>query len=611
MKILLLFTCFLLNNVSYSCGYYPYGEDIRFSLMNPLVFGYRDYQPYNYTASLLYPDENIGEAYFETIDSLDFGKIANAKLWGLRCNQNVTQRDILAAIYGNVDFKKLRVTNSFIKDLYLRKDIEALKYLEIARKCAVYNKVSTDPWETQPKNVKVRNKLILSIIGLSNSCKDASLKKRYAFLAIRLSYYAGNSDAITKLYASHFDFKGANKTIVDYWALYFRALIEENPFQKNLMSAVVFANAADKRFMIRYEYDTNIDMTQTLALATTNEEKEAVYLLQAIMTPSKCLDYIRLIQQLNPNSRNLSFLLLREVNKLEDWILTPSYTRFFPAAGYGNYYAENQTDEDQYLRERVVEDRIYAKELLNILGRINISVAENKDLVNFLSCYAAFLSENNVMAVRHAEALERSGAKTEILVQANYIKALALTANLENDKVKILKEIEPIIALGVKEKNAKFLFALGREFQLKGATALAALFFWKIEETKRFEEGSNQYNSGLYWKSQKRNQNLGSDFFYEYFHYLDAEYPTNQVIDILDFYAINSNKSEFFKRFTFGFNQEIARLQDLVGTKYMRANDLEKAKIYFDKAGPDFYATDVFKRYLNANPFYTNMFNEH
>ncbi|HAQ39354.1 MAG TPA: hypothetical protein DCQ58_12680, partial [Saprospirales bacterium] len=54
MKKYLIFTVILLSNLSvlYSCGYSPYGEDIRYSLFLPEYFNYQDFGAFNYNADL-------------------------------------------------------------------------------------------------------------------------------------------------------------------------------------------------------------------------------------------------------------------------------------------------------------------------------------------------------------------------------------------------------------------------------------------------------------------------------------------------------------------------------------------------------------------------------
>ena len=56
MKKLIVFILLLLNSNSsnlYSCGYYPYGDDIRYSLFEPALFNFRQYNVFNYNAALL------------------------------------------------------------------------------------------------------------------------------------------------------------------------------------------------------------------------------------------------------------------------------------------------------------------------------------------------------------------------------------------------------------------------------------------------------------------------------------------------------------------------------------------------------------------------------
>jgi hypothetical protein len=613
MKTFLLFTLLFVSNLFFACGFYPYGEDVRFKLMNPLAFGYRDFQLYNYTGYQFYNDPYVGSNAFLSPDSTDLGKVSNAKLWLLNCKQNVSINDVLAAIYGNESVKQLRKSNAFVKDLFERNDKESIRYLEFAKTCAPYNSLSEDPWMLNSRsNFNAAKKMIVTALKQAKLCKREEMKNRYNFLAIRMSYYANDRVNVKALYNSHFASKLGSRNIIDLWALYFRTIVEENPVEKNYLSAIVFKNTPDKRYMSFFEFDTKIDINLVLAKAKNNDEKEAIYFLQAMKTPGKCLDQISAIQGLNPSSRNLAFLLMREVNKLEDWILTPTYTRFFPAAGYQTYYVENQK-EDDYLSKRIVEDKKYASELYKILKRVKEN--DGSDKSTLLSIYLSFLIGNYQETIQLSNNLKQFKENNQLFEQANYIRALALTANQKQNFV-ILAEVEPILDTAIARQNILFVFALGRELEAKGNTTLAALCYWKIEDMQKTMPELPLVDGGaaltyVSWKAKKRNQNLGSDYYYEYFHYLDAEYSAISIQNLITFFESNEKMGKYLTEFCKGFESELPRLHDLIGTKYMRTNDLSKAELYFSKAGEKYYENDVFAKYLASNPFYTNMYNEH
>ena len=59
--------------------------------------------------------------------------------------------------------------------------------------------------------------------------------------------------------------------------------------------------------------------------------------------------------------------------------------------------------------------------------------------------------------------------------------------------------------------------------------------------------------------------------------------------------------------------KDLPRLSDLLGTKYIRKNQLHNALQAFTKVEDSLWTSKhyPYKTYLNANPFYTNMYNEH
>ena len=72
MKRYLAFTVILLGNLlrGFSCGYSPYGEDIRYSLFSPEYFNYGDFKAFHYNA------DEFGLAYdtlyHEDVDFLNY-----------------------------------------------------------------------------------------------------------------------------------------------------------------------------------------------------------------------------------------------------------------------------------------------------------------------------------------------------------------------------------------------------------------------------------------------------------------------------------------------------------------------------------------------------------
>jgi len=71
MKNCLVFILILVSKSLFACGFYPYGEELRFSFFDPEIAGYRSYSEFYYSANSFEPNSVYG----------DFDKMPNELLW--------------------------------------------------------------------------------------------------------------------------------------------------------------------------------------------------------------------------------------------------------------------------------------------------------------------------------------------------------------------------------------------------------------------------------------------------------------------------------------------------------------------------------------------------
>lgn len=116
MKKLVIFTAILLSNAFYACGFYPYGEDVRFYFLNPNNFSFQAY------SSFYYSSLSFGQSSDVTISNQD-----NEKLWREYCNNQVLLTDISSVLeeYSFSDIHENSM-NPFLRYLYSKKDVKRL-----------------------------------------------------------------------------------------------------------------------------------------------------------------------------------------------------------------------------------------------------------------------------------------------------------------------------------------------------------------------------------------------------------------------------------------------------------------------------------------------------
>ncbi|SFD62566.1 hypothetical protein [Flavobacterium phragmitis] len=569
MKHFLVFIVILASNAIFACGFYPYGEDVRFSFFNPENFNYYWYSGFDYSSDLFWSNQKLADG----IIKMD----ANEKLWMQYCKNKVSEEDVKVVLFDlRLEDITDKNTNEMLRYLYKAKDLDAVNYLKFAKKCEVFNVFYDDPWEQNITSLKVENrtKLIDEAILLSNSVKNKNLKQRYTFLAIRLAYYNGDFEKIRTLYTKVFESQKQDN-ILKYWSLYFRTFAEPDKIVANFYASQVFANAPDKRFMISQSFDSKIPLDDVLKYAKTNKEKANVYLLGGIKKADRSLDYLKQVYKYNPEFDGLSFLLLREINKIEDWIFTPYYSLFNPSV---SSYDENEKNSVEKIMKRVEKDRIYAGEVLDFIKNVNLKKVQNPIFWKTSKAYLSFVTKDNQGCLNQISKLKKKISKKDSLYnQIEIIKALALTANQPVGKAIILNEVKPVL---LKNKNdKKFLFAIGRELEFKGNRIDASFLYSKLEE----HSGSDYYNFA-YWKSPKAKIGYYTDYYSDYFTYINVFYTPEQVQVIIDETVESEKDSDKFSVWKHSFmKNEIARLYDLIGTKYIRQNKLEQALFYFEK----------------------------
>lgn len=606
MKRFLLFILILLSSIgnSFACGYYPYGEDVRFSMYKPNFPAFKEFEMFHYSSNYFapaYEDEEVSQPAL--VD-------ANILLWSKRHKQTIDLESISEAVYSMEpkDFTAAS-SNAFVRLLFQVKDTAAINYLLFAKKCNALNEKISDPWERNDYAViPVRDNLVQEALKLNASTNDGELKKRYAFLAIRLAYYNSQASQVKKIYGTYFSGE-KDKDIIDYWSMYFLCLAEEDPVKASYYAAQVFAYAPDKRFMAQQQYNNEVDVAEVIKLAKTTDEQAAVWLLAAIRNPYKCLPYMKNLYAADPASRGLAFLLLREINKLEDWIYTPYYTEFVPALSDFGYGWEEDAYDSIY-KERIRQDRIYAGEIYAFINQVNFSKVYYDPFWKNVQIYLRIMTKDYHGALVNVEKqLKQKQTDTLLTDRLNMFKAFCLVAIQPKGNVQLSSFSKIEIMKQSAHGNNRFVFAVSKELELRGNTTEAAALLSIINSPESAEDRPG-WEGTIFWRTRNGSFLIYGDFYTDYFDYLDFQYTPEQVKDIIAHAKENKLNDPYSTWTKQRLRKDLDRLYDLAGTKYVRNNNLKAALYYFKQVSDSTWKTERY-RYLDANPFYTNFYNEH
>jgi len=606
MKNLILVITILSITRLNACGpYYPEGESVRFSLFNGFSFYGSLYQKYRYSQHYCSENKllNTPEAYLYD---------ENVNLWYQYMNAKIDKKSIFDGLYlsNNRSIKKRKSGNLFIREMNKSENLELREYLKFAKKCEAYNgSIGYDySWEKEEKATdKNAIKAIKKSLELSQKTNSSFLKERYAYLALRMSYYNDQNWRVKSIFENYFEKN--NITPIYYWALHFKTLASKNSPRNNVDVANVFCNSIEKRDACTQSFDNKIPVEKMLYAASNDEERANVYCFLTATKTDFALENLKKIHQLNPESKTLLFLVEREINKIEDWILTPHYSNFNNSIGIANYYSGYWMEEELFKvqNERIEKDRAYAEKLASWMKQTKFQSSSWELLEN----YAFFMSGKRNLATTLNSiqpANEEEKRFKEMLLSLDNVHS-SENPDLKNALVQETLQKEASL------NHNKFVFAIARELEFKKNTTDAAYLFSKLNNSEIYYE--DEYYDELkdvYWRPNGVQSSWFLNYYYDYFLYLNDAYSTDEMNDLIsDIKKPDSQTSDFEQWKKETLSKEIDRLYDLLGTKFIREDKLNAALKAFEMVNDTLWKSEYypFKTYLNSNPFYTNFYLEH
>ncbi|MGV3696883.1 hypothetical protein [Flavobacterium sp.] len=611
MKKLTVSLLLLLSSITtFACGYSPYGEDIRYCLFRPEYFSFGAYQSFYYNA-----DQWGHEFYYYGSRKPDFFE-SHIYDW-----YNFAQKKVpLNAIEAfNNDLKLTDVRpnsgNAFLEYLYKNKKSKVIQYLAFAKKCEDFNTLnSEDVWERNENAIQAkRNQFYSKLYAAYQNESNDYLKRKYAFQCIRFCYYMGDFNSINTIFNE--TFKSSKRDYLYFWSLYFTCF--SNDSQREVNIANLFAYSPEKAMAVYYYFNQDFSLKNALAQAKTKSDVANIYAYVSAQKVDRNLDNLKIIYANNPNLRVLDFMLLREINKLEDWVYTPYYSNYLPSILELNYYWNETRDKitTEVLRERSEQDRLYAQEMLDFVNAADLSKVNNPVLWKSSEIQLLFMTRKFDACLAKIEAFGKEHPNAKVYKELEQIKALCLTARQAFGKAIIHDEVKSTF---LKYRNdSRFVFALGRELEFLGNVPDAMAFISSINKTEQYSMYS-EGSSGVEWRGNRLKTTDNLSHFYEYFDYLDFVYSAKELQLVVN--KINSEPSDDFEKELYKYLiQDRNYLVDLLGTKYLRENYLDSAlktfrtlpKQYWqDNYNP--WERDRYNEYysFDANPFYSFKYTE-
>lgn len=371
-----------------SCYYGPDFGDTNMAFFNPELgndsIGLR---PFYFTQSFLF-DNSYGWMWGGTPDIVFSDYRQNCTEWQAYLGKNVAFKDVYEAMYdGNPDgfltamktqtLTEYKPGNTFIKALQRPENAAAMAYFNFAKQVEFQQFESNeDPWaeDYNRYNWPSYNSDTLRLPRLADeaarqlgAAPDDFLSQRWAYQRINTLFYLGRDedlDSIRQIFRENFEPR-KDRSVVSAWALLKIAELNANTAEANFQLSQVFDRCESKRFRVVQLYQRGLE-EKSIAYAQTRRERAAVLTLSAMRDPGRALASLRRVAEIAPESPYFPLLLSREINKLENWLLTP---RFAGGSGWYSFMPDYDWDEnfdrkvDRWRAKAAVRDREYLREV--------------------------------------------------------------------------------------------------------------------------------------------------------------------------------------------------------------------------------------------------------
>ncbi len=467
-------------------------------------------------------------------------------------------------------------------------------------------------WEMQQEDFPKANTAIVNQgLKLYEQCSDPFLKRRYGYQLVRLAYYA--LDSITMANVFNSAFANGSKDWMYYDALMYEAMSNTGAL-KNFKLAQVFKYAPSKRYRCVQLYVQKQHYQEAISLAENNQEQGMVEVMEAIHNPSPCLTYLRHLQIMDPHNAFLPFLWIREINKLEDWILGPQYSEFGSTRSNDLWYQDEQNQIS--LTKQLLKDKTYAKECLQVLQKqVNLNAA-NASFYHLCLAYVHFMLKDLTQVQQQLSLVQPETLSNEAKLQyqlTRFMLALSQTSSV-NDEIKntflqLVQTIQKEEANNYELKSIRYqlISFAAQEFLKRNAAAEGLMLFGKTEKgyayhpyigkgnvyIQLFEKGTPE---ALYKVIEILEKNQKTDFE----KYLCGDIYCYYQEDML---------SENYELSICKWNPN--RVRDILSMKLVQQNKIKAAINVLSRVEPSYWQNETYKLFAKDDPFVVSPWNGH
>ncbi len=608
------------------CGFYEDESDYRAMMFRAMLPEMMNLSPFFYTMSSIYYGRNYS---YPSTDPDHTEYLRNCNEWLAQCDKSVKMEDIyeiqyntdgnlFIQAYNNNSWKDIFPQNTFIKYLTKKSNDGLLEYMLFAKKMELNQLGGSgkfENWDDNPNEYSYSNhdynaidsqkrELFNEALAHLAKVKSKFLKQRYAFQVCRLGFFLGDINAVEKTYNEYFK-KFDPQNLMNLWSYFFWGMGVESKEEQNRMLSHVFAHSNEKKFRSVQWYN----FKTPIADYYTDAEKSMTMTIFAIRNPGRALNQIDSIYALNKNNPYIPFLIFREINKLEDWIITPlfygkySITNDDPfQCAYVSPWEEDDNSSSEYEKMKELQasnletDMQYLSRLKSLIKTLSsTSKNDTRDFYTMGLAHLSLLQENTADAQKYLSMVSDKANPT-IRLQKNIERIwIAIKTQDINSKafektfIDNITEIEKVDVSNYDNKQMLYTLtlALANEYIKKGNRVYGNLMRMK----------SDIYH-GYSWLYEQKNDT----------YYLMEYFDKNATIEDMDklMELISKKNKNAYETYLCAqpFNS-INAYKDLKGTIAFRNGDLRLAYEVFASM-PQNYWTGADMSYtsaLNEDPF--------
>jgi len=456
--------------------------------------------------------------------------------------------------------------NGMTKCFLDKKNAAAISYIEFAKSTEAFS--AAPDWEhPAEKDSLAINRFINEADARYKQTTDPFLKNKYAFQRCKLSFYNNRYNDCIRWYDEHFT--ESNSSAVNALALSYKA---GSYFRqgKNKEAAYYFSKAFPITSYKKETYlgffwatdNANLEkQDEVLSLCKTGRERSNVLGMFSLYGTDHRLNNIEQVYQLEPSSPLLPVLVTREVNKFEEYYLTPKLAE---EKGGKALHASYWWGEEN---ERGPDEKKELTKAISLFNKLGNDVAL-KDRAGILTAaaYLSYMNEDYSSAKQTITKAKGLRPDAKVKDQLELIHLLVIANEKNNlDAAKEKELVQPVQWLtqkAAKDDEYKKFFRnffteiVAQKYEQQGEAHKAALAY-------ATGDSGNYYPVGL--------------------EFIRNEMNTAQLLKLYD--LIESKDKTSFEQFLVS-QSSVKRDQviDVIGTSHLRDQNFGKAIEWLKKA---------------------------